>query len=508
MRTAYLVLASFCALAGFSRAAHAGDCDAAYVDYGVCYHSPDIMGVTPESDSSIRISWLPATTYAAEVRIIRGGSVVAHAHDNPGGNNYFDDQGLAAGTYYGYQICNVYNAGRELTYCVSYGGTTLAKQGPPPPQTPTAPARIVVTSAGYASAHVNWTNPTTGPARTSYKLTRDASAHTPAITYLLTSTADNFMDWGLSPMDTYVYHLCAWNAAGSSSTCPTGSVRLPAPPPAPMPLPPAPTAVRAELTGASPPFEQFKISWSQADSGLVSYFVVQRKGVAPTTDAAWADASDLLPNSTTSTGVNALATGQLYSFRVCAYPGTVCSASVIQNAGAPVGNITIPPAVDNLMMDSGFEAQDDRAAVGQPWTLEGDTGKGIDIGLGYAHSGLNNGFMRSASGWNAFVQSVGVQPNTSYTLTAWVHTSDNVHDGYFGVRRGSNGAVYQEIKYGPSVAGYTQLTVSFYSGSETSLSVYCGYWAPNADSWVQMDDFALVAKPSTVVLAPGGFAKP
>ncbi len=45
------------------------------------------------------------------------------------------------------------------------------------------------------------------------------------------------------------------------------------------------------------------------------------------------------------------------------------------------------------------------------------------------------------------------------------------------------------------------------SGSETSLSVYCGYWAPNADSWVQMDDFALVLKPSLVILAPGGFSK-
>lgn len=147
-----------------------------------------------------------------------------------------------------------------------------------------------------------------------------------------------------------------------------------------------------------------------------------------------------------------------------------------------------PVQAANLVLDSSFEDQSSRT-VSPPWLVEGDGPKGIDIGLGFAAFGSNNAFIRTTSGWNAITQWITVKPMTQYTLTGWIRTSSNVKDGYFGVRDNTN-LIIEETKYGP-LTGYTKLFVTFNSGFNSTVLLFIGYWAPGADSWVQIDNLSI-----------------
>jgi hypothetical protein len=143
----------------------------------------------------------------------------------------------------------------------------------------------------------------------------------------------------------------------------------------------------------------------------------------------------------------------------------------------------------NFVMDPGFEAS---TSIRNMWQIEGPNGHGIDSGLGFAHTGSNNAWVRANSwNWNALRQHVVVQPNKNYVLTAWVQTSPNfAQTGYFGVRAGDTTNVLAETRFG-TLPGYTQLTVQFFSGSLTSVEVFWGNWAQGFDSWMRLDDVSL-----------------
>ncbi len=142
----------------------------------------------------------------------------------------------------------------------------------------------------------------------------------------------------------------------------------------------------------------------------------------------------------------------------------------------------------NLVGHAGFEAQPSSAAT-SPWYVQGIGG--IDRNLGFGHSGANNGYVRNTSGWNALKQEVSVEPNTSYTLSAWLKTSANLNDGYFGARQLNGGAILNEIHLTASLPNYTLRTVTFNSGNNHSIELYAGTWA-TVDTWMQMDDFSLI----------------
>lgn len=141
-----------------------------------------------------------------------------------------------------------------------------------------------------------------------------------------------------------------------------------------------------------------------------------------------------------------------------------------------------PPPAGNAVADPGFES----AGMG-PWTCAGQCG--VDQGLGNAHSGANNGWVRNTTGWNDIDQTISVAPNTDYTLTGWVRTSADNSAGYFGVRD-LGGNVIGEDEYN-SLPGYTELTVHLNTGDNTSVEVYGGLWALNQDTWAQFDDVSL-----------------
>lgn len=143
----------------------------------------------------------------------------------------------------------------------------------------------------------------------------------------------------------------------------------------------------------------------------------------------------------------------------------------------------------NLVAQGGFEQQPGSAAT-SPWYVEGQGG--VDRGLGFAHSGANNGYVRNnVKGWNALKQEVAVVPNTNYTLSAWVRTSHSFNEGYFGARVLRGGPILNELKLTQPVGGYTQVSVQFNSGAHHSVEIFAGLWANAGDTWLQADDFVL-----------------
>jgi S-formylglutathione hydrolase FrmB len=137
-----------------------------------------------------------------------------------------------------------------------------------------------------------------------------------------------------------------------------------------------------------------------------------------------------------------------------------------------------PPAG---LADGDFEA----AGLG-PWACQGQCG--ADHGTGQAHGGTGNGWVRNTSGWNDLHQTIGVTANRTYTVSAWIRTSANNTDGYFGLRT-PGGQVVGEQKF-TRLDTYTKVTATVNSGSNTSLVIYAGTWA-NGDTWAQVDDVSV-----------------
>ena len=147
--------------------------------------------------------------------------------------------------------------------------------------------------------------------------------------------------------------------------------------------------------------------------------------------------------------------------------------------GAPVQP---PPPVQ--FSDGDFEA----AGMG-PWACTAQCG--VDHGAGNARTGTGNAWIRNTSGWNDIHQSFTVTPNTSYTVSAWIRTSANNNAGYFGLRT-TGGQVVGEQQFA-SFGGYTKVTRTVNSGSNSSLVIYAGLWPNGGDTWAQVDDVTVAS---------------
>lgn len=150
-----------------------------------------------------------------------------------------------------------------------------------------------------------------------------------------------------------------------------------------------------------------------------------------------------------------------------------------------------------LPRDSGFEAQT-RARVSSPWIQEGQAQ--VEMGTGNARAGSNNALLRNTRDWNAIRSRVQLRAGARYTLRAWVRTSGNVRDGYFGFRDASQRPV-QEIKYGP-LPRYSELRVVYRPPATGTYNLFAGFWAPGQDAWVRVDDMRMEGPCGDVVLNP------
>lgn len=145
----------------------------------------------------------------------------------------------------------------------------------------------------------------------------------------------------------------------------------------------------------------------------------------------------------------------------------------------------------NEIRDGGFEGQRSRT-ISAPWVGEGPGGKGVDVARNLQHSGANNAFIRTTTGWNAISQEIAVRPDTRYRMRVWLRTSGNFHAGFFGVRPGNTPHILEDQQYGSFVpAGYEPKTLDFDSGPNRTVTAFIGYWGPGYDSWVQVDDVAI-----------------
>lgn len=147
----------------------------------------------------------------------------------------------------------------------------------------------------------------------------------------------------------------------------------------------------------------------------------------------------------------------------------------------------------NLLRDSSFE-RSDKLDVPGGWTASGNAG--IDTNSFWAKLDRRQFYVRSASGTHHVTQQVTLTPHTDYRLTGWFKTGDtaggNAGQGQFGVRAvGPGGATLGQTTF-TDLAGWTQFTVEFNSGSATQVEVFAGS-TMTADRWVQGDDISLVA---------------
>ncbi|MDD9376393.1 carbohydrate binding domain-containing protein [Streptomyces sp. ZAF1911] len=136
----------------------------------------------------------------------------------------------------------------------------------------------------------------------------------------------------------------------------------------------------------------------------------------------------------------------------CALGATLLgAAAVLTSPGAAFGA--------NILSNGDFES-----GTTAGWSCSGGLGSVVGSPVHGGSKALAGA--ASASDNAKCVQTVAVQPNTSYTLSAWVRGSYV----YLGVTGGAS-------TWTPSASGYTKLTVAFTTGaSQTSAEVYLNGW--------------------------------
>ncbi len=183
------------------------------------------------------------------------------------------------------------------------------------------------------------------------------------------------------------------------------------------------------------------------------------------------------------------------SFRT--YPTTFLPVSTdgIRVLGAAGGSRTFSSVAEVAVSyraqvaNSGWEAY----GGGTPtWGFDGLAGHGTDRGLGNAHGGANNAWIRTArSDWNAYTQQIPVQPGKTYTLSGWFRTSANfpAGNGRFGARIGTT--VLAEQEFGPASSYQRQELTVTVPEDTTEITVYAGLTGIGSEVWLQLDDVEL-----------------
>jgi hypothetical protein len=171
-------------------------------------------------------------------------------------------------------------------------------------------------------------------------------------------------------------------------------------------------------------------------------------------------------------------------------------ADGVRVIGVPGGSRTFTSVAEvavryaTQVADSGFEAP---AGGPSAWAFEGTANHGVDRDLGFAHTGRNNGWIRtSGTGWSAYTQRVPVTPGQTYQFSGWMRSSPGMTDGRFGVRLGDDGStVLGESRFGDSVDYAEQATTVTIPKGVHEVTVYAGFVAPGSDTYLQLDDISV-----------------
>ncbi|GJF31166.1 hypothetical protein KNE206_38660 [Kitasatospora sp. NE20-6] len=141
----------------------------------------------------------------------------------------------------------------------------------------------------------------------------------------------------------------------------------------------------------------------------------------------------------------------------------VSAAAVIGAGIAVAGTVTAGAATTNLVANSGFES----GLSG--WTCSGGSGAAVSSPV---HSGASALRAAPTGQDNAqCTQTISVQPNSQYTLSAYVQGS------YVYLGATGTGLTSAPSTWTPNSPSYSQLSVSFTTGaSTTSVTVYVHGW--------------------------------
>jgi hypothetical protein len=128
---------------------------------------------------------------------------------------------------------------------------------------------------------------------------------------------------------------------------------------------------------------------------------------------------------------------------------------------------------------NGFEGSDASA-----WWFAGNAG--VDVALGLAFQGSNDGWARNYSGWNAVNVSASTIPGATCTTAAWLRTTSTVN-AYFSARSFATFAIENELHVtGTADGAYHYYTFDFMPDDWSTLQ-YVGLWGNGSDTWVQAD---------------------
>jgi hypothetical protein len=172
------------------------------------------------------------------------------------------------------------------------------------------------------------------------------------------------------------------------------------------------------------------------------------------------------------------------------------AADGVRVTGMPGGSRTFTSVAEvairyaTQVADGGFEAP---AGGPSAWEFEGPANHGVDRGLGFAHSGQNNGWIRtSASAWSAYTQRVPVTPGKTYTFRGWVRSSPAMRDGRFGVRVGDHSSpVLDERRFGASEDYVSKSVTVQVPEGVNEVTAYAGFVGTGSDDFLQLDDITV-----------------
>lgn len=287
-----------------------------------------------------------SVVFDTPVQITAGTTYVA-SYFAPNGRYSYTSGGLASGADNGvlHAVADsassngVYNYGGVSNFPAStynaahYGVDVLFAPQPVP-----GPVSGVSATAGPQSATVSWTEPSSGGAPTSYRITPYiGSTAQPATTITGSPPATSATISGLTAGTAYTFKVQARNGGGGGPDSPSSNAVTPTAALAPA----APTAVAAQPASASA-----RLTWTappESGSALTGYTITPYVGSTPQTPTQIGPAA-------TSAVVGGLANGTAYTFRVAATNGVGTGAqSAASDAVTPrttILDFATPATVD------------------------------------------------------------------------------------------------------------------------------------------------------------------
>ncbi|GGD79905.1 carbohydrate binding domain-containing protein [Paenibacillus nasutitermitis] len=209
---------------------------------------------------------------------------------------------------------------------------------------------------------------------------------------------------------------------------------------------------------------------------------------------AYIDMNDISGEAQTGTGVG-LGAGQWSYSEALWSSGNATSITLRAVTDAsPTGTIwfddirLVPIASTNLIDNGSFESGSGTAATG--WTL----GTGHERSDDRSYEGEYS-LKSTATNTSVSSRTVSVQPNTSYTLSAWIYKMNNSGTAYIDM---DNRPFEVEIGMGEGLGGgeWSYVEALWYNDTATSITLRAVVDGnPTAEIW--FDDFVLVPLPST-----------